>query len=42
MWAAAAEVKLYTNHILPISKGGKDTLDNLRTFYDEYNLNKRT
>lgn len=35
------EVTLHVDHIIPVSKGGKDTLDNLRTLCSECNLNKK-
>jgi 5-methylcytosine-specific restriction endonuclease McrA len=33
-------VKLHVDHILPRSKGGKDTLDNLQTLCEPCNLGK--
>lgn len=35
------DVTLHVDHIIPVSRGGKDTLDNLRTLCDECNLNKK-
>lgn len=37
---AADGVKLHVDHILPVSKGGKTEVDNLRTLCDECNLGK--
>ena len=34
-------VKLHVDHIVPVSKGGKTTLDNLRTLCDRCNIGKR-
>lgn len=34
-------VKLHVDHILPVSKGGKTTMDNLRTLCDRCNMGKR-
>ena len=32
--------KLHIDHILPFSKGGKSTIENLQTLYEECNLGK--
>lgn len=34
-------VKLHVDHIIPVSKGGKTTPDNLRTLCERCNLGKR-
>lgn len=39
--AVSDGVKLHVDHILPVSKGGKTTMDNLRTLCDRCNIGKR-
>ena len=38
---ASDGVKLHIDHIVPVSKGGKSTMDNLRTLCEECNRGKR-
>ena len=38
---ASDGVKLHIDHIIPVSKGGKSTMDNLRTLCEECNRGKR-
>ena len=38
---ASDGVKLHVDHIIPVSKGGKSTMDNLRTLCEECNRGKR-
>ena len=37
----AKEIKLHTDHIFPVSKGGKTNLDNLQTLCQDCNLGKK-